>query len=660
MEEFFQFDDAVPTPVNSYLWVIAWMFLIILWIFLTYWCLLWAVSNSRLTAVSWSLQMTFVLMQECFVNENLQVLIRNVLVVESLRAQVNRIVDVLNTVLVTKVVEMEEIQDNKGAKKVEGFNVAQHMSASCRVARKPMLCNLIASKVLMLINDHDVALCRETRLTRVGAITKMIITIPSILAFSHESVQQCFLDVLIPTVWCCFVLANAILWEISPPLMFIPYVVIVIALLYRYCYVVPQRRRRRQYDQAMLEQNKSTRKSEFSSSFEEVQDSEENMWRNMNLNLSLTSHEEFIPPPAPEFSFLQRENFAGLNVPDEISEQRVDDRDSKSFYQPPQGRESGFTQLVNEHVWLVEEESCSEEGELDDSRRRGWLTDEWNIVFGSFRSKPRAPLIKSQSTLSLPALQPTALKTSQSLPDVPSLQPNSPASSEKPLTRKLAKSDSSPARGYVKQSNLNRYLSEKDAANLQHPTPPATKPLQTTRSLSRMRSSPEITKMLKPRRSLKKMVSQASLDQSPTMTGTVTASEVDMRLMAMSTRYQSKKRLNPKAEEELASSVAPMKQHSFTVLKHGNSLAGLWSDEGDMSQSHSGSGIVEVDELNPSARVSSSSESREVNDTTLWDEFRSASESSSVKSRTLKDMQLVAAKLNLGDDNDEVGDVAEL
>lgn len=540
MEEFFQFDDADPVPVNLCPWLISWGFMILLWSFLTYWCLMWSVSNSRLTATSWGLQMVFVLVQEGFVNENMQVLIRNVLVVETLRAQVNRIVDVLNSVLVTKVIEMEE----KGDIKVEGFNVAQHMSASCRVARKPVLCNLVASKVLMLINDHDVALCREARLTRISFLTKLVITVPSLLAFSHESVQQCFLDVFIPTVWCCFVFANAVVWQVSPALLFVPYVLLACALLYRYGYVLPRRRRRRQYDQAgFLEQHKSLQSSDSLFRVEEYSNSEDIMWRNMNLSLALTSREEYVPLPVKEFSFL-RSTSTCLDIPSEVADQKVKTNDTTVFYEHTEQQESGFAKLVNDRVWKVDDDFYREEfedGELDDRKNRGWLNDEWNVVFGSFKSKRHAPLITSQSVLSLPPLKPAPLKTSKSMSALQSPGLKSPP----PLTRKLAKSGSSPSRGYIRQSELNKQgdISASNvikATAILHPMPPDVKPLQATHSLSRMRTSPSVPMILKPSRSLKKMVSQSDGSQ---VSGSTTTNNVDMRLLALSTRYQSKRQL---------------------------------------------------------------------------------------------------------------------
>jgi hypothetical protein len=371
---------------------------------------MWAVTNSRVTAVSWSLQMVFVMVQAGFVNENLQVLIKNVVVVETLRAQVNRIVEVLSSVLVAKLMDMEDHIASQGTEKVEDFNVAQHMSAACRVARKPILCNLVASKVLMLINDHDVAMCRDARMTRIGFCTKMAIALPTFLALSHESVQQCFLDVLIPSVWCCFVLANAMLWQVSPWLVFAPYVFLILVAVTRYGYVLPQRQRRGQHHQLTSEQRRASYASEAQP------DSEENMWRNMNLCLELTCHEAFLPSAAQEFSFLRSESAATLRLPAEISAQRARAAVASEEQGLGQGGASGF--LFERHMsgetseWGMDSDASfsSSEDENEngggtlarqtsaaaarDQEDLGELHDYWSVVFaqaGAEASSPASP-----------------------------------------------------------------------------------------------------------------------------------------------------------------------------------------------------------------------------------------------------------------------------
>jgi hypothetical protein len=458
--EFFQYDDANPCPIAVLPWISAWAFLITALLFLAYWILIWAVQNSRATAFTWALQLSFVLLQECFVNEVLQVLIMNVVVVETLRPQIKRIVDVLTSILVSKVSNLDKrsVDNSSGQPQVEnGFNVAQHMSAACRVARKPILNNLVASKILLQLDDHDIAMCRESRLTHINFLTKMLISIPTALALSHESIQECFLDVAIPTLWCCFVLANAMLFALSPFLMVAPYIIVLLAVLARYCYYLPLKRRRRAIDQELANQHKAASKVSPASGYNDHRDSEENMWRNMNLSLTLIDKSQTIVPDKfiqrsvsavsaisvmsddffesplnlrktiqSQFSFDHQMSFTQSDIPPEIASQRVQlSRKDKYFYdKSSKWKNKSFESIVNDRLWKTSPvlQSSSLLTRNHGSKSFRHHGDEWSSVFSGAglalsavdsdgydeQSRPSSPVSPLESTpISLGLERPT-------------------------------------------------------------------------------------------------------------------------------------------------------------------------------------------------------------------------------------------------------------
>ena len=574
--EFFQFDNANPAPVNGAVWMCCWIFFVLLWIFLIYWCLLWAVQNSRVTAMSWTLQVIFVLMQEFFVNENVQILIMNVIVVEAMRSQVKRITDVLTTILISKVNNTDDLTTGKN--QPDGFNVAQHMTASCRVARKAILHNLVASKILMQLNDHDIAVCREVRQTRIGFWTKMLITIPTLLALSHETVQECFLDILIPTVWCCFVLSNALLWGLSPLAMVAPYVVILAFLVCRYCYIIPKRRRRQQYRQAVLQQHKFSRDSP--AKYEDNQDSEENMWRNMNLSLSLVCKDNDLSSMDsaslstsslqtsgvahhPKFSFVEAPA-RPINIPDEITEHMVklSKRDKHLYNKNKKGRKK-YQRVMNKHLWKVKPKlpkmrkikSTPDQDERNVASKK--LYDEWSLLFYKLGSNAFEP--DEQSHLSSEATTPQ------------SSTPQSTVQSPKSFTRNLK-----PARSLERMlstESLQSYKSmrsidkmgvtfeEPSRPSLRHAakkqTSPMEEPLKPARTAASDRSMLLATReSLSPTQALAvirpggttatvtaRMQSQLSAPSPSAFTANmkVKSKNVDTRLKLLSSRYITKK-----------------------------------------------------------------------------------------------------------------------
>jgi hypothetical protein len=268
--EFFQVDTAIPGFINGWVWLSAWAFIVLVWMFLVYWTIMWALNNSNVTVDAWAYQIIFVLLQEIFINELLQIFIVNVVVIEALRPQLRRIYFALNTVIVSKMADLKTTDRLQGYR--DNLRVVQHMSAACRAARKHP--DLPASQLLMRVDDNDAALCQHNREISFGWFMSVVIAIPTLLALSHESVQQGIMDIIFPTLWCCFLLGNAYLFFISPALVAVPYAIIVLFLLYRYCVQLPRRHRNAKRLQGIEHE-------------EEGPGAVDSMWKNMNLSLGL-------------------------------------------------------------------------------------------------------------------------------------------------------------------------------------------------------------------------------------------------------------------------------------------------------------------------------------------------------------------------------------
>ena len=555
MQEFFHFDDANPVPIDGISWVCCWIFLILFFLFLSYWVLLWAVQNSRVTAVSWTLQIIFVLMQELCVNENVQVLLMHVIVVETLRDQVKRIVDVLTAVLVSKVGTpgQASLQKHDEAKTVD-FNVAQHMSASCRVAHKPVLCNLVASKILTQLDDHDIAMCRAARSSRIAAWMKMLITIPTLLALSHETVQECFLDVLIPTMWCCFVLSNAYLWELSPILFFAPYAFFILFVLVRYGYIIPARRRRRQYLKSIMEQNKTT-EANGAAGYEEHADTVENMWRNMNLSLTLKHKLDSVPDTLSVssndvdnekcFGKVNRPwlssggSFTPLSIPEEIGTQKVQlSAADKHLYNKTKKGKKKYDRVLNKYLWKIDSASMPtlHDGSNDlFSDEESSLDSPWDITPSNVSDRDSFNLFREESMV----LQ-DARKIWQETTDgsVGELIPDDIVVPPRP--RKFVKGQSARS---IEESRPGRTRSEKELSKLPHTLPRSYTSAEPPADHLYPRTSRYLKGSKSEQRFLQPMRSFARMQSSTTFARPPSAPDIDNRLMALSSSYQSKRKV---------------------------------------------------------------------------------------------------------------------
>ena len=272
--QFFQFDKAEPEKIDGNIWLMAWAFMILVWSFCIYWTFAWALANGGVTMASWSYQIIFVLIQDCFVNETLQVIFIHVIAIEALRPQLKRIYDVLQQILKEKICLQTSKKTQEEQEKAWEFCVAQHLSASCRAARRPELHYLPFAQLLMRITDYDVAQCRDDRGLKLSGFLVGIFAIPTFLALTHEAVQDMILDVIVPTLWSCFVIANAYLFELGIWPFIAVYILMILVLAYRHFVVLPRKRKRKVERVFEVEEYKYDTKENL-------------MWQNMNRQLQL-------------------------------------------------------------------------------------------------------------------------------------------------------------------------------------------------------------------------------------------------------------------------------------------------------------------------------------------------------------------------------------
>jgi hypothetical protein len=202
------------------------------------------------------------------------------------------------------------------------------------------------------------------------------------LALSHETIQEGVMEILLPTVYCCFLLANAYLLSVSPYLLAAPYVAVGLALLYRYAYLLPSRHRK------LLAGSLEKASTGLEERGTITHDNVDVAWRNMNLNLNLTQvrrapisasvtthrrqskrltqtffgtiHESDSAADLMCGSVdLDDENedgghLNGLEFPQSIENMRVHPTRYKNFKYREKYRNKAATHYVNKHIWHSE------------------------------------------------------------------------------------------------------------------------------------------------------------------------------------------------------------------------------------------------------------------------------------------------------------------
>jgi hypothetical protein len=246
----------------------------------------------------------------------------------------------------TNVTETDRIQGNK-----EYFRIVQHLSPACRAARRPECAELPSAQILMRVDDNDAAICMSNRNLNLGYVMSFLILIPTLLALSHETIQEGFMEVILPTIFCCFILANDYLLAISPYLLAAPYVIVGIYLIYRYAYLLPSRHRRLH-----------RRDNQPASSGTEQHEAHENVdktWQNMNLSLQLNLQITLLEArkSLPEVSPRESEEkmyFQSFPLPESIQNMRVQPSRFRHFKYQEKYRKKVAAHYVNKHLWNSE------------------------------------------------------------------------------------------------------------------------------------------------------------------------------------------------------------------------------------------------------------------------------------------------------------------
>jgi hypothetical protein len=354
--EFFSVDDAIPGFVDGRIWLMAWGTVIACWLFFIYWILQWAAVYSGITLEAWCYQIVFVFVQEIFFNELIQIFLVHVVVLEALRPQLRQIYYALNTVVLSKMINVSETDRIQSDKTY--FRITQHLSPACRAARRPQCDNLPSAQILKRIDDNDAAICMSNRTLNLGLIMSALIIIPTLLALSHETIQEGVMEILLPTVYCCFILANAYLLGISPYLLAAPYVAVGLALLYRYAYLLPSRHRKLQglsHANEIAVTGTEEHQTGKGISTEDVEIS----WRNMNLSIALTSP----PLPSARVRFVEDldtfpggagGDLHGLDLPESIQNMRIRPARFRHFKHHEKYRKKVATHYLNKHLWNSE------------------------------------------------------------------------------------------------------------------------------------------------------------------------------------------------------------------------------------------------------------------------------------------------------------------
>jgi hypothetical protein len=207
-KEFFQFDEISPDLVHPLAWFGTWGLILGCLAFYLYWIFVWAASssgqgsergsNGNLEAWAWNFLIGFT--QDLMFVQVARVYLVHVACLKAMRPQLNAINTSLNNIALRLVdsnedgldldadlykssgldLSLDQALDKRldqisgqssdrnhafsvrygSREEIQSLRVVQHLSGTCRVARKALVANLFAARVLRSVNDQDLALCQ--------------------------------------------------------------------------------------------------------------------------------------------------------------------------------------------------------------------------------------------------------------------------------------------------------------------------------------------------------------------------------------------------------------------------------------------------------------------------------------------------------------------
>jgi len=211
------------------------------------------------------------------------------------------------------------------------LRVVQHLSGTCRAARREQIRELPAAQLLMQIDDSDMKLCHDIRYIQLTWWQICLISIPLFFGFAGDQGQEFAFDMVINVTWGSLLIIHALLIQVINPLLVVGfYVLVMIFCIYRAYKFYKKRNTKRQakrssrgelarfmsqkaakrpkFNAIAIMKRKAKRKRDESVL---VISKQELHWRNMNLRLQ---------QPVTEVSHTAQLSAHAISIPDSIRE----------------------------------------------------------------------------------------------------------------------------------------------------------------------------------------------------------------------------------------------------------------------------------------------------------------------------------------------------
>ena len=193
------------------------------------------------TLQAWGTIFWISLLQDLTAIEFFTIYVYYIVGINSLRKQITDIHRVLKTTLAQLI--RDGSSHNSNINEHKNIRICQHLLGSCRAAYNHEFKDLPSARLLRELDDDDIATVKQTKNKKFAVYWGVLLSIPAMLAsiagFMSGLFKKC-----IPALFVGgFLLANALLADISIYAVTIPYVVLITIYAYLYLVFYPARNR---------------------------------------------------------------------------------------------------------------------------------------------------------------------------------------------------------------------------------------------------------------------------------------------------------------------------------------------------------------------------------------------------------------------------------
>jgi hypothetical protein len=223
----FDFADTSPDAVHPLLWVAAWSFVILSMAFFLAWSFLWGATQGGRTAQNWGINLVAAVAQDVCVIQVFRVYIIHSISLLSIQPQLRNIYRALNRVGIVFAQDMIDPTEVP-------VNVVQHLSPACRAARAADCAPLTGAKILLLVDDADILVCRQANTrSRLAVAGTLLLTLPLVVGLISESAGSVALESVLPAVLDGLLVSNYYFYGAAGLFIIVPYAAFLALIVWR-------------------------------------------------------------------------------------------------------------------------------------------------------------------------------------------------------------------------------------------------------------------------------------------------------------------------------------------------------------------------------------------------------------------------------------------